>query len=76
VRFKTERNSKQLVRTDDRVLEALDEPFHLAECNKVGGEVWPARTYDEDQVIPVGTKVDVFQIKGATALVHPVPELG
>ena len=43
---------------------------------KVGGEVWTARPYDEDQVIPVGTKVDVFQIKGATALVHPVPELG
>ena len=43
---------------------------------KVGGEVWTARPYDEDQVIPVGSKVDVFQIKGATALVHPVPELG
>lgn len=43
---------------------------------KVGGEVWTARPYDEDQVIPVGAKVDVFQIKGATALVHPVPELG
>jgi len=43
---------------------------------KVGGEVWTARPYDEDQVIPVGARVDVFQIKGATALVHPVPELG
>jgi membrane protein implicated in regulation of membrane protease activity len=43
---------------------------------KVGGEVWTARPYDEDEVIPVGSKVDVFQIKGATALVHPVPELG
>ncbi len=43
---------------------------------KVGGEIWTARPYDEDQVIPVGAKVDVFQIKGATALVHPVPELG
>ena len=43
---------------------------------KVGGVVWTARPYDEDQVIPLGAKVDVFQIKGATALVHPVPELG
>jgi len=42
---------------------------------KVGGEVWTARPYDEDQVIPVGAKVDVFQIKGATALVHRIPEL-
>ena len=43
---------------------------------RVGGEIWTARPYDEDDVIPVGAKVDVFQIKGATALVHPVPELG
>ena len=43
---------------------------------RVGGEIWTARPYDEDQVIPVGAKVDIFQIKGATALVHHVPELG
>jgi membrane protein implicated in regulation of membrane protease activity len=43
---------------------------------RVGGEIWTARPYDEDDVIPVGSKVDVFQIKGATALVHPIPELG
>ena len=27
--------------------------------------------YDESQVIPVGSTVDVLQIEGATALVHP-----
>ncbi|QWZ09618.1 NfeD family protein [Nocardioides panacis] len=43
---------------------------------RVGGEIWTARPYDDDQVIPVGAKVDIFQIKGATALVHHVPELG
>ena len=43
---------------------------------RIAGELWSARPYDEDEVIPVGAKVDVFQIKGATALVHPVPELG
>ena len=43
---------------------------------RIGGEIWTARPYDEDDVIPVGAKVDVFQIKGATALVHPIPELG
>jgi membrane protein implicated in regulation of membrane protease activity len=42
---------------------------------KIGGEVWTARPYDEDQVIEPGAKVDVFVIKGATALVHQVPEL-
>jgi membrane protein implicated in regulation of membrane protease activity len=37
----------------------------------IGGEVWSARSYDESQVIPEGSKVDVFAIEGATALVHP-----
>jgi len=35
------------------------------------GEVWSARCYDESQVIPAGSAVDVFAIEGATALVHP-----
>jgi membrane protein implicated in regulation of membrane protease activity len=38
---------------------------------RIGGELWSARTYDESQVIPVGSSVDVFAIEGATALVHP-----
>jgi len=38
---------------------------------RIGGEEWSARAYDEDQVIPAGTKVEVWQIDGATALVHP-----
>jgi membrane protein implicated in regulation of membrane protease activity len=42
---------------------------------KVGGDVWTARPYDEDLVIEPGATVDIFQIKGATALVHQVPEL-
>lgn len=37
----------------------------------VAGEDWSARPYEEDLVIPVGTRVDVLQIEGATALVHP-----
>lgn len=37
----------------------------------VAGEDWSARPYAEDLVIPVGTRVDVLQIEGATALVHP-----
>ena len=37
----------------------------------LSGEDWSARPYDEDLVIPAGTRVDVFLIEGATALVHP-----
>jgi membrane protein implicated in regulation of membrane protease activity len=36
---------------------------------KLGGEVWSARCYDEGEVIPVGARVQVVEIKGATALV-------
>ena len=42
---------------------------------RIGGELWSARAYDETSVIPEGARVDVFQIKGATALVHRIPEL-
>jgi membrane protein implicated in regulation of membrane protease activity len=38
---------------------------------RIGGEEWSARSYDPDLVIPEGTRVDVFAIEGATALVHP-----
>ncbi len=42
---------------------------------KVRGEVWTARPYDEHEVIPNGAKVEIFEIKGATAYVARVPEL-
>jgi membrane protein implicated in regulation of membrane protease activity len=38
---------------------------------RIGGEVWSSRSYDETLTIPVGAKVDVLQIEGATALVYP-----
>jgi membrane protein implicated in regulation of membrane protease activity len=34
-----------------------------------GGEVWTARSYDQDEVIDVGERVEVVEIRGATALV-------
>jgi membrane protein implicated in regulation of membrane protease activity len=37
---------------------------------KIGGELWSARAYLEDQVIEPGTRVDVVKIEGATALVY------
>ena len=42
---------------------------------RIAGEVWTARPYDEDAVIEPGARVDVFEIRGATALVHKIPEL-
>jgi membrane protein implicated in regulation of membrane protease activity len=33
------------------------------------GDVWTARSYDEDETYDVGTRVEVVEIKGATALV-------
>jgi membrane protein implicated in regulation of membrane protease activity len=36
---------------------------------KIGGEVWSARTFHEDEVIEPGVRVQVLQIDGATALV-------
>ncbi len=39
-------------------------------CVRVeGGEVWTARSYDEDEIIDVGERVEVVEIRGATALV-------
>ena len=36
-----------------------------------GGEVWTARTFDDDEVIEAGQRVQVVEIRGATALVMP-----
>lgn len=38
-------------------------------CVRLDGEIWTARPYDEDQVFEAGTRVQVLEIKGATALV-------
>lgn len=37
---------------------------------RIGGEVWSARAMDEDQVLEPGTRVQVAEIQGATALVY------
>jgi membrane protein implicated in regulation of membrane protease activity len=51
------------------VLEEVNE--HSGRV-RIEGEEWSSRPYlDESLVIPVGTKVDVMEIKGATALVYP-----
>ena len=42
---------------------------------KAGGETWTALPYDENLRIAAGETVEILQIKGATAYVHPVATL-
>lgn len=48
------------------VLERVDQDGGQV---KIGGEVWSARAYDEDEVLEPGARVQVMKIDGATALV-------
>ena len=54
-----------------RTAIVLEEVTEHAGRIRIGGEEWSSRPYDESLVIPVGAKVDVMQIAGATALVYP-----
>jgi len=38
-------------------------------CVRLDGEVWTARAYDDDEPFEAGTRVQVIEIRGATALV-------
>src|SRR3954453_20601598 len=38
-------------------------------CAKIDGEVWTARAFDEDRTFEAGERVQVIEIRGATALV-------
>lgn len=38
---------------------------------KINGETWSARAYAPDVTIAPGEEVDVFEVDGVTALVHP-----
>lgn len=42
---------------------------------RLSGEVWSAQPYDESLTIEAGETVEVFDIRGATAFVHPLPRL-
>ena len=57
-----------LVGRDAIVLERIANHEGVG-CVKIDGEVWTARCYDEDEVIDPGERVQVVEIKGATALV-------
>jgi membrane protein implicated in regulation of membrane protease activity len=41
---------------------------------RLGGDLWTARPYDGLTVIPPGTRVEVLEVDGATAVVYPIGE--
>ena len=42
---------------------------------KLAGEEWTAEPYDDTTTIAAGETVEVMEIRGATAIVHPVARL-
>jgi membrane protein implicated in regulation of membrane protease activity len=42
---------------------------------RLAGEIWTAEPYDDSLTIEAGETVEVYEIRGATAYVHPVPRL-
>ena len=42
---------------------------------RLSGEVWSAKPYDDTLIIEPGSTVEVLEIRGATAYVHPVPSI-
>jgi membrane protein implicated in regulation of membrane protease activity len=55
-----------LVGRDAVVLERVDRDGGQV---KLAGEVWSARSYDDDESFEAGSRVEVMKIDGATALV-------
>jgi membrane protein implicated in regulation of membrane protease activity len=66
----TKHGIEALKGADALVLARVDEHSGLV---KIGGEEWTARAYDATQVLEPGQKVQVVDIKGATALVWRLP---
>jgi membrane protein implicated in regulation of membrane protease activity len=48
-----------------------DEVTDTSGLVQLSGETWTARAYDPTDRIEPGTRVRVFEIQGATAIVHP-----
>jgi membrane protein implicated in regulation of membrane protease activity len=63
----TRTGTAALVGTKAVVLQQVDDNGGRV---RIGGEEWSARAYMEGQVLEPGTRVEVAQIDGATALVY------
>jgi membrane protein implicated in regulation of membrane protease activity len=57
-----------LVGKNATVVERVDNHEH-AGLVRIDGDTWSARAYDEDQTFEPGARVQVVEIRGATALV-------
>jgi membrane protein implicated in regulation of membrane protease activity len=57
-----------LVGRSGMVLERIHNDEGLGSV-RIDGEVWTARSYDDDEVIEAGKRVQVVEIRGATAFV-------
>jgi membrane protein implicated in regulation of membrane protease activity len=64
----TRTGTAALIGRSAMVLETVDNDQASGQV-RIDGEVWTARAYDEDRIIEPGTKVQVVEIRGATALV-------
>ncbi len=60
--------TQALIGTSARALEDIDNERGTGSV-KLSGETWTARSYLDDHPIPAGTRVEVIEIRGATALV-------
>src|SRR5215204_5249216 len=63
---RTRTGTAALVGSRAVVLERVDADSGMV---KIGGEVWTARAYDEDEILAPGARAHVMKIDGATALV-------
>jgi membrane protein implicated in regulation of membrane protease activity len=63
----------KLVGTQGVVTETITA--HSPGRVRLAGDVWSAEPYDETLIIEPGETVEVFEIRGATAYVHPLPRL-
>jgi membrane protein implicated in regulation of membrane protease activity len=57
-----------LVGTTGMVIERIANDEGVG-CVRIGGEVWTARSFDDDEVIEAGKRVHIVEIRGATAFV-------
>ena len=51
------------------VVERVDNSEAVGAIRIDNGEVWTARTFDDDETYDVGARVEVVEIRGATALI-------
>ena len=60
--------SAALVGREAIVLERIAN-YEGVGCVKIGGEVWTARSFADDEVFHAGDHVEIVEVRGATALV-------